>query len=162
MDGRNDVGIAGALLQPLSCIPTPGGSVLHMLRRDSPLLAEAGDFGEIYFSEVLSGHVKAWKCHMRQTQHFAVPVGRLRLVLFDAREDSPTRDVLCEISLGRPDHYALLRIPPLVWYGFTAEGSSQALICNYTDMPHDPEECRHLPVDTPSIPYDWHNLKRNL
>ena len=72
-----DVGIAGALLQPLKVIPTEGGPVLHMLRPGSPLLPDfSKGFGEIYFSEVLPGHVKAWKRHTRQTQDFAVPSGQ--------------------------------------------------------------------------------------
>lgn len=151
-----DVGIEGALLQPLAVIPTPGGPVMHMLRPDSALLPDFHQcFGEIYFSEALPGHVKAWKRHSRQVQHFAVPSGLLRIVLYDDRENSTTRGVLCELALGRPDHYALLRIPTGVWYGFAAMGDSPALICNCADIPHDPTEGQRLPVDDPSIPYTW-------
>ena len=35
-----DVGIEGALLQPLAVIPTPGGPVMHMLRPESALLTD--------------------------------------------------------------------------------------------------------------------------
>lgn len=156
-----DVGITGALFQPLKVIPTPGGPVLHMLRPDSPLLPDfhAG-FGEIYFSEVLPGAVKAWKRHCRQTQHFAVPCGRIRIVLYDDRVASPTRGALCELTLGRPEHYGLLRIPVGVWYGFSALGGASALICNCADIPHDPAEGERLPVDDPAIPYSWaHHLQ---
>ena len=151
-----DVGIAGALLQPLKVIPTEGGPVLHMLRPGSPLLPDfSKGFGEIYFSEVLPGHVKAWKQHTRQTQHFAVPTGLLKIVLYDDRPGSATRGVLCELALGRPEHYGLLRVPLNVWYGFTAMGDAPALICNCADIPHDPTEGRRLPMDDPSIPYKW-------
>ena len=151
-----DVGIAGALLQPLKVIPTDGGPVMHMLRPDSPLLPDfSKGFGEIYFSEVLPGHVKAWKRHTRQTQHFAVPSGLLKIVMYDDRPDSETRGVLCELALGRPEHYGLLRIPVNVWYGFTAMGDAPALICNCADIPHDPTEGLRLPVNDPSIPYQW-------
>ena len=122
-----DVGIAGALLQPLKVIPTEGGPVLHMLRPGSP----------------------------RQTQHFAVPSGLLKIVMYDDRPDSETRGVLCELALGRPEHYGLLRIPVNVWYGFTAMGDAPALICNCADIPHDPTEGQRLPADDPSIPYTW-------
>lgn len=151
-----DVGIAGALLQQLKIILAEGGPVLHMLRPDSPLLPDfSKGFGEIYFSEVLPGHVKAWKRHTRQTQHFAVPSGLLKIVLYDDRPDSETRGVLCELALGRPEHYGLLRIPVNVWYGFTAMGDGPALICNCADIPHDPAEGQRLPADDPSIPYTW-------
>lgn len=151
-----DVGVAGALFQPLKVIPAHGGPVLHMLRPDSPLLPDfhAG-FGEIYFSEVLPGAIKAWKRHSRQTQHFAVPCGLLKIVLYDDRPASITHGRLCELNLGRPDCYGLLRIPAGVWYGFTALGKAPALICNCADIPHDPAESERLPVDDPSIPYTW-------
>ena len=62
-------------LLDLAVIPTDGGPVMHMMRPASPLF---GEIGEVYFSEVEPGCVKAWKCHTRQTQRFAVPVGQLR------------------------------------------------------------------------------------
>ena len=151
-----DMGINGVSFQPLKVITTPGGPVMHMLRPDSPLLPDfSKGFGEIYFSEVLPGHVKAWKRHTRQTQHFAVPSGLLKIVMYDDRPDSETRGVLCELALGRPEHYGLLRIPVNVWYGFTAMGDAPALICNCADIPHDPTEGQRLPVNDPSIPYQW-------
>lgn len=149
-------GIDGAQLLELKIIPTGGGPVLRMLRPDSPLFS---GFGELYFSEVEPGAVKAWKQHTRQTQHFAVPVGRLKVALYDNRDASPTRGRLREVILGRPDDYRLLRIPPLVWYGFTALGSTPALICNCADIPHDPGESLRLPPDDPSIPYLWRTEK---
>lgn len=149
-------GIEGALFQRLRVILTPGGPVLHMLRAGSPLLPDFADgFGEIYFSEVLPGAVKAWKRHTRQTQLFAVPSGLVRIVLFDDRPASPTRGALVDRLLGRPDDYGLLRIPPHVWYGFTAVGDAPALICNCADLPHDPAEGERTAPDDPAIPYAW-------
>ena len=124
-------------LLDLAVIPTDGGPVMHMMRPASPLF---GEIGEVYFSEVEPGCVKAWKCHTRQTQRFAVPVGQLKIVLYDDRPESPTRGRIMEVLLGRPDNYALLQIPPRVWYGFTAAGSVPAVICNCPDIPHDPAE----------------------
>lgn len=112
-------------------------------------------FGELYFSEIFAGAVKAWKQHSHQTQHFAVPVGQLKVVLFDDREGSATRGQVQEIVLGRPANYRLLRIPPMIWYGFSPVGDQSALICNCADIPHDPTESIHKPVDTMDIPYTW-------
>ena len=144
--------IDGVVLQDLRIIPADGGPVLHMRRADSPLFRS---FGELYFSEVEPGSVKAWKRHAVQTQHFAVPAGRLRIVLYDDRPDSPTRGAVMETVLGRPDQYRLLRIPPRIWYGFTALGSQPALICNCADVPHDPSEGERRPRDAAEIPYHW-------
>ncbi len=142
--------VDGALTVELRQIPTPGGPVLHMLRADSPMFK---GFGEVYFSEVEPGAVKAWKFHKRMTQHFAAPVGRIKVVLYDDREGSPTRGAVAEVELGRPDAYNLLRIPPRVWYGFTCTGGAPALVCNVADLPHDPEESVRAEVDDPRIPY---------
>ena len=158
MDENNtqEIGITGVRLQPLAVIPTPGGAVMHMLRPGAALFSDFGEgFGEIYFSEILNGHIKAWKRHTRQTQHFAVPVGQIKIVLYDDREHSPTRGVLRELALGRPNHYSLLRIPVNVWYGFTTLNDRYALICNCPDIPHDPKESISIPATDPTIPYHW-------
>ena len=147
-----DAGIAGVALQELGVIPADGGPVLRMLRPDWPLFA---GFGELYFSEVLPGAVKAWKLHSRQTQHLAVPVGRLMFVVYDARPDSASLGRVREYILGRPDCYRLLRIPPGLWYGFAALGSEAALVCNCADLPHDPAESARKPWDSPEIPYSF-------
>ena len=154
-----DAGIAGVALQELGVIPTDGGPVLHMLRSDGPLFA---GFGELYFSELLPGAVKAWKLHSRQTQHLAVPVGRLKLVIYDARPASTSFGRIREYILGRPDCYRLLRIPPELWYGFTAIGHEKALICNCADWPHDPAESARKPWDSPDIPYSFASAGKSV
>ncbi len=147
-----ETAIHGVLEQDLREIPTEGGPVLHMLRADSSLFA---GFGEVYFSEVLPGAVKAWKRHRLQTQHFAVPCGLMDIVIYDAREDSPTRGTVAAFRLGRPGHYRLLRIPPGLWYGFTAASETPAVLANCADIPHAPDESERLPKDAPEIPYQW-------
>ncbi len=144
--------IEGVLLRELKEIDTAGGPVLHMLRADSPLYH---GFGEIYFSEVLPGAIKGWKRHRRQTQHFAVPAGLIDVVVYDPREDSPSRGISARFRLGRPGHYRLLRIPPGLWYAFTCVASGPSLLANCADIPHDPEESERLPLDSPLIPYRW-------
>lgn len=156
--------VAGACLQPLGIREASGGPVLHFLRPGNPLrpdaLTHAGTasgltVGEVYFSEVEADTVKGWKRHTRQTQYFAVPVGRMRLVLYDGRPDSPTSGTSCRVILGRPDHYALLRVPVGVWYAFGSLDHAPALLCNGADIPHDPEEGQRLPLDSPEIPCTW-------
>jgi dTDP-4-dehydrorhamnose 3,5-epimerase len=147
-------GISGVVIQPLKQMVDERGAVLHMLRADSPLFM---GFGEIYFSLVLPGVVKGWKRHRRLTQHFAVPVGQIRLVLFDDRPDSPSVGRLEELLLGRPDRYDLVRIPPGLWYGFQGLGAIPALVANCTDFPHDPQEAESLPLGSPRVPYRWND-----
>lgn len=128
------------------------GAVLHMLRKDAPDFMK---FGECYFSEVLPGAIKAWKLHREQTQNLAVPVGRVRLVIYDDRVGSRTRHKLQIHELGRPDAYLRVKIPPGLWYGFACKGHTPALLANCTDLPHDPNESNRKPAYDKSIPYDW-------
>ena len=144
--------IDGVCLQELAQIDTEGGPVLHMLRIDSPLYS---GFGEVYFSVVLPGAVKAWKIHRLQTQHFAVPTGLIEVVVYDNREGSPSLGKVESFLLGRPDHYRLLRIPPQVWYGFTARSDVPGIMANCADLPHSPGESERIPADSPLIPYSW-------
>ena len=70
--------IEGVVVQSLEQIVDDRGSILHMLRSDSELFTQ---FGEIYFSEIRSGIIKAWKRHKKQTQNQAVPINKNRLVV---------------------------------------------------------------------------------
>ena len=145
-----EAGIHGAALHRLGIMPSEGGPVLHMLRADAPLFS---GFGEVYFSEVLPGAIKAWKLHSRQTQQLAVPLGLLRFVLFDPRPGSPSYGQVRAHLVGRPDHYRLLRIPPGIWYGFENFGTEKALICNCANLMHEPSEASRKPRDSADIPW---------
>ena len=144
--------IEGVIVQPLKQISDPRGSVLHMMRKDSELFKQ---FGEVYFSEIHPGAIKAWKRHKEQTQNLTVPIQRIRLVIYDARPHSSTQGKVAEYELGRPNNYKLIQIPPMVWYGFQALDDQTALIANCADQPHNLEEAESLPSDSDQIPYQW-------
>ena len=143
--------IEGVLIQELKQILDERGRVMHMIRIDNPLLER---FGEIYFSEVLPGVVKAWKRHKRMTQLFAAPVGKIRLVVYDDREHSKSKGNLKILEIGR-ENYQLVKIPPKLWYGFKCISNQPALIANCTDLPHDPEESESKDPDDSTILYKW-------
>lgn len=143
--------IEGVRVEPLKQIADGRGKVMHMLRADSPLFTV---FGEIYFSVVNSGIVKAWKKHSRMTQHFAVPSGKIRLVMYDDREESGTRGKIQVLDVGE-GNYCLVKIPPRICYGFKSISKDPALIANCTDTPHDPEEVQRFDVSDSRIPFNW-------
>ncbi len=144
--------IEGVTLTALRQIGDERGVVLHMFRSDAP---EFTRFGECYFSEISPGAVKAWKRHRVQTQNLAVPVGRIRMVIYDDRNSSPSCGRLQILELGRPDAYQRLMIPPNLWYGFCCISTTPALLANCTDFLHDPTESEQRPIDHPTIPYKW-------
>lgn len=143
--------ISGVIIQPLKQIEDERGKVMHMLRKDSELFL---GFGEVYFSLIHCGKVKAWKKHFKMTQHFAVPVGKVKIVIYDERKGSPTYKEIQEVELGE-GNYSLIRIPPLLWYGFQGISAGTSLIANCASLPHDPQEAENLDSSTKAIPYSW-------
>lgn len=148
----NLIPIDGVTTVKLRQLADEHGAVLHMLRSDA---SDFMKFGECYFSEVLPGAIKAWKLHREQTQNLAVPIGRVRLVIYDDRAGSSTRRNIQIQELGRPDSYLRVKIPPGLWYGFACIGHTSALLANCADLPHDPAESARKPTFDSSIPYDW-------
>jgi len=145
--------IEGVSITLLRVIADERGCVMHMLRADS---AAFEGFREVYFSVIRAGAVKAWKRHRLMVQNFAVPVGAIRLVVHDDRPASTSRGVTQEIHTGASlDQYALVRIPPMVWYGFQGVAAVDSLIANCASLPHDPGEVDRLVENAEDIPYVW-------
>lgn len=136
---------------PLRRIPDERGTVMHMLRRTDPHFLE---FGEIYFSTVYRGVVKAWHRHRDMTLNYACIHGRIKLVLYDDRPGSPTSGELMEIFLGT-DNYSLVQIPPAVWNGFKGMSDPWAIVANCCTHPHDASRSSRLNPFENHIPYDW-------
>ena len=143
--------IDGVIVTPLRQIHDERGKVMHMLREDSPAFQR---FGEIYFSCVESGAVKAWHRHRKLTLNYAVVIGKIKFVLHDDRSDSPTRGETQEFILS-PENYLLVTVPPHIWNGFKGVGDTMAIVANCATHPHDPTEVERLPPFDPSIAYDW-------
>ncbi len=105
--------IAGALVVPLRRIPDERGTIFHMLKCTDEHFVQ---FGEIYFTTIYRDVVKGWHKHTEMTLNYACVFGRIKLVLYDDRESSPTKGALQEVFLG-PDNHSLVVIPPDVWNG---------------------------------------------
>ena len=143
--------IDGVKITPLLQIHDERGSVMHMLKATDPVFNE---FGEIYFSGVYPDVVKAWHIHSRMILNYAVPIGKIKFVLYDERPDSPTCGEVQELFLGS-ENYCLVTVPPNVWNGFKGIGTEMALVANCASIPHDPSEISRLDPASNHIPYDW-------
>ena len=148
--------IEGVSVRPLSQIVDERGKIMHMLRSDDP---DFEKFGEIYFSVAYPGVIKGWHLHARQIQNYAVVSGMIKLVLYDARDGSPTLHELQELFIGE-DNYCLVRIPTGVYNGFKAYGPKPAIVANCATEPHDPGEMGRLDPFDPKIPYNWDLVHR--
>jgi len=145
--------IHDVIIEPLRQIIDERGKIMHMLRCDSIIFEK---FGEIYFSFVNPGVVKAWKLHNEMTLNLAVPYGMIKLILYDKRQESPTKGEIQEIVIGS-NNYCLVKIPPQIWNGFQGVDSTVSIVANCATIPHDPEEIKRLDPFDPSIPYTWEN-----
>ena len=143
--------IDGVRIVPRARIPDERGTVMHMLKATDP---EFLAFGEIYFSTVYPGVVKGWHRHAEMTLNYVCVHGRIKLVLYDDREASPTRGEVMERFLG-PDDYSLVQVPPGVWNGFKGMGPEAAIVANCSTHPHDPTRSTRLDPFDNDIPYDW-------
>lgn len=143
--------IDGVVIAPRAQIVDERGKIMHVLRADDP---EFERFGEVYFSWVNPGAIKAWHLHTEMTLNYVCPAGLIKLVLFDAREGSPTKGELQEIFLG-PESYRLVRVPPGVWNGFKGVSPQPSMVCNCATLAHRKDEILRMDPFSPEIPYDW-------
>ncbi len=143
--------IDGVLVLPLRQIPDERGKIMHMLRCDAPHFEK---FGEIYFSTVHPGVIKAWHIHSEMVLNYAVVSGSVKLALYDERDDSPTKGEVQEMVVG-DGNYVLVQIPPGVWNGFMGVGTQTAIVANCSTTPHDPQEISRVDPLENHIPYDW-------
>lgn len=143
--------IEGVIITPKRKIFDDRGGVYHMLRNDEPVFSA---FGEIYFSEIYAGVVKAWHLHRSMTLNYLLVRGAIRLALFDDREGSKTRGHVQELVLRLEDP-KLVTIPPGIWNGFKGLGHEASLVANCASEPHSKEEISYAPWDDPRFGYDW-------
>lgn len=97
---------------------------------------------------------RGWVVHLMQNDRLFVYAGVLKIALYDARTDSPTRGLVNVFHLGGHDR-ALLSIPAGVYHGVRNVGSDEGAFVNLPSQPYehgDPDKYR-LPLDNDVIPY---------
>ena len=102
------------------------------------------------------GAISAWHAHEHTTDRLFVNHGLVRIVVYDARQGSPTAGQVNEFRFGtlRP---ALVVIPPKVWHGVQNLTHYPSSVLNLVDRAYcyeDPDHWR-LAHDSPRVPYSW-------
>jgi dTDP-4-dehydrorhamnose 3,5-epimerase len=145
--------IDGVQVTPLRVMPDERGRLMEIFRNDDPLFER---FGQTYMTTAYPGVVKAWHYHATQSDNMAVVHGMMKIVLYDARDDSPTKGEIMEIVAGihRP---VRVHIPPGVYHGFKCIGEHEAVVVNVPDRVYNYDEPDEYRVDPHSgeVPYDW-------
>ena len=145
--------IHGVNVKQLKVIPDERGYLMEMLRCDDPFFQK---FGQVYVSVAYPGVVKGWHFHRVQTDHFVIVKGMMKVVLYDAREGSPTKGVVNEFFMGEKNPI-LVSIPPGVVHGMKGIGTEPAMLVNTPTEPYrysEPDEHRIDPHQN-DIPYEW-------
>lgn len=145
--------IEGVKVKKLKVIPDDRGRLMEILRSDDEIFEK---FGQVYMTTAFPGIVKAWHYHKKQTDNFTCVKGRIRLVLYDARQDSSTHGEVAKFDLGLDDPI-LVRIPKMVYHGFKCISDEEAIVVNTPTRSYDykdPDEYRVDPNDN-DIAYDW-------
>jgi len=113
-------------------------------------------FGQAYVTAAYPKVVKAWHMHKKQTDNIACVKGMIKLVLYDSRKNSKTKEEINEFAIGEKNP-TLIKIPPQIWHGFKTISEETALVMNVPTNLYNykkPDEHR-LPPNTTKIPYDW-------
>ncbi len=126
----------------LTCIRNPQGDIFHALKSTD---REFQGFGEVYFSQINYGCIKAWKRHLKMTLNLVCPVGKVKFAFF-------TDKLGYESAIIGKENYKRLTVPPGVWFGFQGMERPFSLIMNVADILHDPKEIERKKLDSMSFP----------
>jgi dTDP-4-dehydrorhamnose 3,5-epimerase len=145
--------IDGLFLTSLKVIKVPGGDVLQGIK-----FSDCGyeGFGEAYFSMIEQGVVKAWKRHSKMTMNLVVPMGKVKFVIYDDRQNSSSNGKFQEVILSK-NNYCRLTVPPMVWLGFKGLDKNTSILLNVANIEHVFEEAERKEIN--EIRFDWELIK---
>ena len=146
---NNEIKIQGVLFSPVKKINHDNGNLLHIIRN----FDEGFDgFGEAYISTINYNKIKAWKKHVKMTTNMVVPIGKVKMIIFDDRPGSLTNGVFNEYIMSI-NNYCRLTIPPNLLYGFMGLDKSVNMIINVASISHDPNE--QINYEKNHLKYNW-------
>ena len=140
-------------VKKLKIIPDDRGRLMEILRNDDDMFIK---FGQVYMTTAKPGVVKAWHWHNKQFDSFTCVSGKMRLALYDAREDSSTKGSTEEFEISMDDPM-VVQIPPGVYHGFKCISEEEAIVINTVTEPYDHSNPDELRIDeyNNEIDYDW-------
>src|SRR5919206_2899766 len=118
--------IEGVEIKDLVTHPDERGYFREIIRKTDDFFAEG--FAQLSHSLMNPGVAKAWHIHKTQVDWWYVPVGVLKVALYDMRPGSPTRGVLQELFMGEEHGQKVLKIPPGVAPGLKEDRGAALLV----------------------------------
>ncbi len=150
--------IDGLRFRPVRPVPHEDGTVAEIARAsweeiDLPVV-------QVHLTTTVAGRTRAWGLHQRSTDRLFVVKGLVSIVVYDARETSPTCGLVNEFRVSERNP-GLLVIPPNLYHGWKNLGIDEAFIINMPSVQysHDEPDALDLPYDTANaielVPFRW-------
>ena len=107
-----------------------------------------------YLVTIRPGQTKGWALHQEQTDRYCFLNGVTKLVLFDARTDSPTQGNL-NVHIFSELNRHLVSVPPGIWHAVENIGSSEGQLFNFPSVAYNYSQPDKLilPLANSIIPY---------
>jgi len=134
------------------------GWLTEVLRADDDFFKE---IKQTNYTETYPGVIKAFHWHKKQWDFWFVVSGSAQVVLYDLREDSPTKGETDVFYLGE-NNRSVLAISPGVAHGYRVLGTKNVGLIYYTTESYDPNnpDEERLPFNDSRIGFDWGTKNR--
>ena len=129
---------------PLKIIKLSTGNIMRVLDKNE---LKNRTFGEVYFSKIKSGKIKAWKYHLKMILNLVVPHGKVKFVFYSQKDKN-----FKIVEIGEKK-YLRLTVPPKIWFGFKGISKHESIILNVTNIKYNPKEI--LRCNKNKIDFDW-------
>jgi dTDP-4-dehydrorhamnose 3,5-epimerase len=151
--------IAGVEVREIKNVLKDNGYLTEVWRDDWGLQPSA--VAQVFQAMIEPRGISAWHVHEHATDRLFASHGRLKIVLYDARDDSAScgRINVFHCGTARP---MLIVVPPGVWHGVHNVGSAPALLLKLPNRAYayDAPDQWRLPPDTDRIPYSFSQAAR--
>ena len=95
--------IDGIIINKEKIIEHEKGNIFHIIKKSQNSFH---GFGEVYLSKINFDCVKAWKKHSKMICNFVVVSGKVKIVIFDGRTNSISKNFMNEFVLSnQKDNY---------------------------------------------------------
>jgi dTDP-4-dehydrorhamnose 3,5-epimerase len=145
--------IDGVEITELAVHSDDRGFLMEVVKKGNPLFKEVA---QTTYTEAYPGVIKAFHWHRKQTDIWFFCRGMAEVVLYDLRDDSPTRGEKNVFIMGERAP-RLLSIPPGVAHGYRVLGNEPASLFYHTTEAYDPRnpDEERIPHDDESIGHSW-------
>ena len=113
-------------------------------------------FGQLSYSYVHQGIIKAWHAHKVQSQWTCFIKGAAKVALHDFRNNSKTYGITMELIAGENCPAVVYKFPPGVAHGYKCINGPM-LVLYITSGIYDINDEVRIAHDDPSIGYNWVN-----